>query len=468
MELKDLFLTPIYLLIFYAIASRIKGKHFSDHPFAPYFMPALYVKFVGAIGAGMVYWFYYGYGDTRGFYKRGVYLAEALMDNPSHFFHLMFPSNDGNASMEVMNILHSLRALEDPASYFMFKISAILSFFTFSTYTCIALFFAFFSFLSSLYFYKVLYRRFPELYKEIAIAIFFIPSVFFWGSGLFKDSLTMSALFLVAGASFNIVERYKTQKSFFILLFGAYLILNIKAYILLSFAPCFGLYLFLSYNYKIKSVLLRGMLLPFFLIVGIGTGYFLLQQVSSYAGGWSLENIEDKAYDMQQWHNQVKIYEMEGKGSGGGSSYSVGAIGDFSITGMLKSFPKVIVITFFRPFLWEVSSPTMLFTSLEGLFFLLLTLKIVWKNGFRIFFSGIFNNPIVLFFLSFALIFGFAVGYTSFNFGALSRYKIPALPFYLLFLYFSSYFMREKTNQQEKPIPQKQNLNNLHTQHALN
>lgn len=449
MDFKDLFLAPIYLLIFYAIASRIKGKHFSDHPFGQYFMSALTLKFVGAIGAGMIYWFYYGYGDTRGFYKRGLYLADLFTKDLKDAFHLMFPSANANVSIDVLNALSYLRAFEDPSSYFMFRVTSVLSYFTFSTYTCIALFFAFFSFLSSIYFYKSLLRKFPDLWKEIAIAVFFIPSVFFWGSGLFKDSLTMSGLFLVAGACFNIEERKNLTQSLLILLFASFIILKIKAYILLSFAPCFGLYIFLSYNYKIKSVILRWMLLPVFLIIGIGAGYFFLSQLSDVAGRWSLDNIEQRAYDMQHWHNQVKIYEMEGKGSGGGSSYSVGSIGDFSISGMIKNFPNVIVITFFRPFPWEVGSPTMLFTSLEGLFFLLMTLKIVWQNGLKIFITGIFKNPIVLFFLSFAMIFGFAVGYTSFNFGALSRYKIPALPFFLLFLYFSSYFMNSKKNNQE-------------------
>ena len=28
----------------------------------------------------------------------------------------------------------------------------------------------------------------PQVYKELAMAVFFLPSVFFWGSGLLKDS----------------------------------------------------------------------------------------------------------------------------------------------------------------------------------------------------------------------------------------------------------------------------------------
>ena len=42
----------------------------------------------------------------------------------------------------------------------------------------------------------------------------------------------------------------------------------------------------------------------------------------------------------------------------------------------------------------------------------------------------LFSDPTVLFCLIFAIVFAFAVGFTSMNFGALARYKIPALPFY--------------------------------------
>ena len=42
---------------------------------------------------------------------------------------------------------------------------------------------------------------------------------------------------------------------------------------------------------------------------------------------------------MQQWHSYVAESSKKGEMSGGGSSYSVGKVGDFSILGMLESFP---------------------------------------------------------------------------------------------------------------------------------
>ena len=52
---------------------------------------------------------------------------------------------------------------------------------------------------------------------------------------------------------------------------------------------------------------------------------------------------------------------------------------------------------------------------------------------------AIFSKPVIQMCLIFALLFGFVVGFTSFNFGALARYKIPSMPFFAAFLVMVSY-----------------------------
>jgi hypothetical protein len=52
MELKDLLLTPIYLGVFYAIAFGVR-KRFTNVLTKKYFIPALSVKFLGAIALGL-------------------------------------------------------------------------------------------------------------------------------------------------------------------------------------------------------------------------------------------------------------------------------------------------------------------------------------------------------------------------------------------------------------------------------
>lgn len=447
MEEKDLLFTPFYFLIFYAIAAKIRKKHFGvDHPFYPYFMRALTLKFIGAIGMGMIYFFYYGYGDTTSFFFQGRAIYNKITENISFIQFFIFPSTYINAPIDVFYTLISVRAWDDPTSYFIASIVGFISLLTFNIYSSISLFFAFFSFMSSLYLYKTLIRKTPGLEKQIAIALFFIPSVYFWGSSINKDSVAFSGLLIATASSFNILDRYKMKRSITLLIIGCYLILNIKPYILLCMAPCFGLYIFIEFNSKIKSDFLKKIFFPLFLTFGIISGYFFLQQISAVAKDYSLENVQKKALDMQQWHSVVGEGTKKGEMSGGGSSYSIGTVGDFSILGMIKSIPLALSFTFYRPFIWEVNSPVMLFACLEGIFFIYITIKVFRNFAPKKIMSAIVDHPIIALCLLYSLLFGFAVGYTSFNYGALVRYKIPCLPFYLLTIYYLNYYLSKNKN----------------------
>ncbi|MBS1655774.1 MAG: hypothetical protein JSU05_13065, partial [Bacteroidetes bacterium] len=67
--------------------------------------------------------------------------------------------------------------------------------------------------------------------------------------------------------------------------------------------------------------------------------------------------------------------------------------------------------------------------------FLYLTLYFMFKKGVGKFFSLSMSDPRLIASFLFALIFAVAVGSSTPNFGALSRYKIPCMPFYLLVLF---------------------------------
>jgi hypothetical protein len=106
---------------------------------------------------------------------------------------------------------------------------------------------------------------------------------------------------------------------------------------------------------------------------------------------------------------------------------------DGSIGSMISKFPQAVVVTLFRPFPWEAGKVIIALSAIEAFLFLFFTLKlIVTKKGKVL--SWTSKDPTLMFCLIFSLIFAFAVGISSYNFGALSRYKIPCLPFYAAFL----------------------------------
>jgi hypothetical protein len=102
--------------------------------------------------------------------------------------------------------------------------------------------------------------------------------------------------------------------------------------------------------------------------------------------------------------------------------------------GMFSKFPQAVNVTLFRPYLWEARKVLVFLNALEALALFYLTLKVVFRIGFKRIFASIGQNPTIQFTFFYSLVFAFAVGISSYNFGTLSRYKIPCIPFYLLSL----------------------------------
>jgi hypothetical protein len=226
--------------------------------------------------------------------------------------------------------------------------------------------------------------------------------------------------------SFELLIRRKIAPGSLILtIIGFYLIGLTKLYILVAFIPAFLFWIFFSYSSRIGSGALR-------FVAGIGVlvvcsaGIFLLSDtLATQLGQYSVENVAKTSTVIREY--------IFGASGDQGSAYDIGEV-DPSLTGMLSKFPQAVNVTLFRPYVWEARKPLVLFNALEATLFLVITLKVIFSVGPRKTLSAIRSDPNILFCLIFTLIFGFAVGISSGNFGALSRYRIPCLPMYGLAL----------------------------------
>jgi hypothetical protein len=128
-------------------------------------------------------------------------------------------------------------------------------------------------------------------------------------------------------------------------------------------------------------------------------------------------------------------------GRNAGSGYSV-EVTEWTPLGMLQAAPAAINVSLFRPYLWEVRNPLMLISALESTFILVFTIIILLRGFGRL--SSALTSYNVVFCLVFALIFSFAAGISTFNFGTLTRYRIVALPFYVVALVLLEYYSSSK------------------------
>jgi len=132
----------------------------------------------------------------------------------------------------------------------------------------------------------------------------------------------------------------------------------------------------------------------------------------------------------------------------GTNSFDIGTF-DASISGMLSKTPQALTAGLFRPFLWEARTPFMLLSGVENFFLLVLSLLVLFKmrlNLFRVFIDDAFLLSLALFVVAF----GFFIGLTIANFGALVRYRIILLPFLVIILFRLRYLYKKAEEDDEE------------------
>ncbi len=426
MGIKDLFITPIYLLLFTIIAYWIRPL-VTTRETRKYFMPALLARFGGAIALGLIYQFYYGGGDTFNYFTHGSrWIWEAFMDDPMLGLSMFFESG-GERVLTTHQYSQHIWYYKDVNSFFVVRITAFFDLLTFHSYTATALFFASFAFSGSWAMFSSIHKRYRFFNtKYLALVLLFVPSTIFWGSGILKDTITLGALGWLTWALINIIELNRRNLIFWLsIVINAWIIYNIKLYILICFLPLILIWVYWKRILSMKNTVMRVLIAPILLIIFISVGYLAVQQITNSNKQYSFDNLAEKvaitAYDIRYgW----------GARMGGDGGYDIG-LPDGTLLGTLKLMPAAINVSLFRPYLWEVRNPLMLLAAFESTFLLILT---VWLIIFKKRLMIVFREPFFLFCLTFAILFAFAVGVSTFNFGTLMRYKLPMMPFYLLVL----------------------------------
>ena len=443
LTLKDLLLTPLYLGILYLIAYGVR-KRFTNAYTKRYFIPALTAKFVGAIALGLVYEFYYGGGDTFNYYLHASLINDAFADSFQAGTKLLLTSGGTYDPLTVKYTARMFWYQAGSAEYLLSRFAAVLGLFCFNTYMVIGLFFAVISFSGVWAMYLTFVKIRPQLYKELAIAVFFVPSVFFWGSGLMKDSICLGALGWLFYAFYKgTVQKRSLISSALMGFAAAYVLVLVKVYILLCFLPAALLWVFNANSALIKNTLVRIIAKPFLLGLGALLAFYAATNLTKGDEHYDVDKIGERSKIVSEY-----LYETGVKQNG--SAYTLGEQ-DGTLGGMAKLVPQAVVVALYRPFLWEVRNPVMLLSSLEALIFFIFTLRIVIRSGLLKTLALIASTPALTLCFSFALTFSGTVGVVSNNFGTLVRYKIPMIPFYLAGLYITQSLSVPRRKQVAKP-----------------
>lgn len=433
--LLDYLLLPFFLVIIYVLANNFKEKYYPPgHPWRKYFIPALNVKIFGAIFIGLVYQYYYGGGDTAYYFFQSQVVNEAISANPFKGFVLMFhiPPVYGS-SYDYQYYISRMEWYSGTNMYMVIALTAFINLFTFSTFLPTSIIFAVISFTGIWALFRTFASQYPQYLRPVAISVLFIPSCFIWGSGIFKDTLCMFGLGWLTYIVFKmLIQRDFSISNILMLIVTFYIVAVVKIYILLAFIPALALWVIFMYSDKIKNKGVKLLMKLAFGLITIVGFYVMSNRFAEELGSYSLDNIAKTAETSRSY--------VLGESGDDGSGYDLGEI-DPSLIGMVKVFPRALAAALYGPFLWQVKKVIVLLNSIEATIFLFVTYRVIRRVGFKSIWITIKEDPNIQFFLVFTIIFGFAVGLTSGNYGSLSRYRIPFLPLFslsLLLIYYKS------------------------------
>lgn len=423
---------PLFFVLYYR-TYRIFNKE--DKYF---FSIGFLLKIFGATAAVLIYVFYYGGGDTTEYAVSGKLLLEYILYNPDQFTNILFlPHLREYNEISFLNYNIRFDFWYSKPTYTVSKIAMLLNALTINSFYLTSILCSYFSFFCSWKFYRFFITNSSLNRKHVGYAIFFMPSVIFWGSGLFKDTFTLGALYLFITGFVNFFgyNKYKLSNILYMII-GVYLLYSIRSFFLMSALPFLILWVISLKYSSIPSLTFRTFLMPFFILM-TGFSIFLIQKtlVQTFQE-LSIETLVDTSKGFQSWHTSLK-----------GSAYSLGDI-DYSPNALVSKIPASLAVTFFRPFIWEAGKPIIFLSALQSLFFLILTVYMILKMRIIYFFTAFFSSPQAIALMGFSLFYGMVVGFTSYNFGALDRYKIPCLSTYVLALIFT--WEKYKTNQLKK------------------
>lgn len=421
-SLLDYLLLPIFLVLIFVVAYFIRESLYpAGHPWRQYFMPGLIVKIIGAIFIGMIYQYYYGGGDTANYHYHARVINSSFGESPAKWFNLILripPWYDGDYSQYISQMYW----YEAPPEYTVACITAFLGIVSFTSYLPTAVLFASIAFTGVWAMFRTFATKYPMYTKHVAWCTLFIPSTIMWGSGIFKDTICMFGLgWMIYGAFRMLLQRDFSPKNVVLTVISFWLIASVKLYILLAFVPALALWILFTYSHRIPSAATRSMVKIGVVLACIGGFLVFSKKFAVELGKYSLENVAKTSYTTSSY-----IAAVSGDD---GSAYSLGDM-DPSIAGMLKKFPLAVNVSLFRPYLWETRKPLQLLNAIEAFMFMWVTIKILFSIGVRTVWKTISEDPTIQFCLIFTIIFAFAVGLSSGNFGALSRYRIPCLPFF--------------------------------------
>ncbi len=339
-------------------------------------------------------------------------MFDALGNNPIDYIKMLIGLDNDNIYFTTKyynNMGHWIRPYGNELfsdSHVIIRFNAFVRLFSFGFIQVHNIFINFIALTGLTAIYKAFKPYLVNKEKALFYAIALIPSLLFWGSGLLKEGLILFGIGLLTLHFFKLHKQFNFI-SILLIILSLLIITYTKFYLLAALIiPLIGY----TINKTLQKKPYFSYLISGFFILIIG---YILQYVNP---NWNIVNM---IADKQQTFSRF-IVEVETN-----SGFLIPELnGTLSI---IKNIPNALINTLIRPFPWECKSPFVWLSLLENIIILsliIMTFLFRKKNNS--------NYNIIYFCLIFSFSLLILIGLTTPVFGAIVRYKIPAILFLLI------------------------------------
>lgn len=374
------------------------------------------IKIIAALGLTYVYTYHYtdkSEADIYRYYDDSQHLHAALFENPKAYVKMLTISDDSEELMPYLSKMNNWFPAERTSLYndnrTVIRINAFIRLFSFGNYYVHLILFIMFAFYGLTFLYKAFHRYFPGKKKILFAIIFLTPSLLFWSSGILKEA----PLLLAFGIVLNLINKIftqKTRKIHYLVLSLCFLFLfHLKFYVGLLLIPAITGYLFILWN-KGPHPIIK-------IILNFGA-YFTIAVI------WHKINWNWSLFTVLKWKRRDFLGLANHENAK--SLIETGNLDDNPFSFLIHA-PQGFWNTLTRPYPWEIYSAIILPNAIENILILIfITLCVIYGKREQF-------KPIGYFFLMFSIGLMTIIGMVTPIMGSLVRYKIPALPFLLMF-----------------------------------
>jgi hypothetical protein len=355
------------------------------------------------------------------------------------------------------------------------RFNALVMLFSFDHFYVHVIFICFICFLGLTALYKTFVTYFTDKEPMLFAALFLIPTVLFWSSGVLKEGILLFALGFLFYSFFNAFIRKKNILLNIICLFtAAFLILINKNYLLLAVTPsllCFyfvhigkitrpvlfysGFYLIVFFmsllfsNYFLETNLPKTFSLKQRDFINVSKGGVFIQNNKNFVridpdkknyldtlaknnfkikpGSrymyWTNENLNDTLYTQNS--TDTANYHLVWDLPVAGSTIHISRL-EPNIFSLIKTAPEALYNCLCKPSLLSSKSFLERFSALENACVLIFLIICVWFK------KQTYNRNLFALCLFICLIILLLIGYTTPVAGAIVRYKVPVMPFLIM------------------------------------